>query len=145
MSEASKYDLSRILPNIPHLAERQAVAAALAKFDEVSGRESEATRDVRAKITEIRDKLNDKHRAELEAATKDLTAEEAAIRKKFETEFEMVDDYPGIDGPWQMHDDHLGCYCCEITGLPLRDDDDVIEWGDGEALKAAVEAALLVK
>ena len=56
-----------------------------------------------------------------------------AIDEQFRHQYEVV-DYPDIDSPYQMHDDYLGCYRCNISGLPLRHDDETVEWGDGEAL-----------
>lgn len=138
----SEYDLERILPHIPHLAERQAVAAALKKFEEIGEREHKLLEPVESQIREIEDAINERARAEIKTATAELKAKATALREGFKPEWDKLTDYPDIDGPWSMHDDHLGCYCCEITGLPLRLDDDTLDYGDGYALRAAVEAAL---
>lgn len=63
------------------------------------------------------------------------------IQQTFYGEYDAIDGYPDIDSPYRMHDDHLGCDICEISGLPLRDEDETVEWGDGEALACLAKNA----
>lgn len=113
---------------IPDLDGRKAVAAALAAFDDVSERQSHATRalwETKIKLDKARDKVSQMIRD---------------IEHTFRAEYDAITGYPDIYSPYQMYDDHLGCYRCEISGLPLRHDDDTVEYGDGEALACLVDA-----
>ncbi len=110
------------LDGVPDLEGRRKVLAALEAFDAVEARRSAATKS----LWETRRKL--------EAAQRKIDLEIRKIDRTFDDEMSSLESYPDIDSPYQMHDDHLGCYRCEISGLPLRHDDETVEWGDGEAL-----------
>jgi hypothetical protein len=135
--ELQKADID--LSGVDHVEERRAVAASIDRFEDISSRESEATKDVNTKIREIADRINAEAAARIAAETAELRAELKRIEAPFIDEYAALQGYPGLLDGWQMHDDHLGVYCCEISGLPLRDDDDVVEWGDGDALAVLAE------
>lgn len=118
MTVNHSFDLSMV----PDLEGRQRVAKALADFDAVGDRRDAATAAL----------WKTKHR--LEAAISMIERKIERIERTFDAEFETIEGFPDLDSPYQMHSDHLGCYCCELSGLPLRDDDETVEWGDGEAL-----------
>jgi len=108
---------------------RRRVLQALEAFDAVCERQSDATRalwDTRRK---------------LESALRKVSAEIAAVEKTFEAHYAVIEGYPDINSPYRMHDDHLGCHRCAISDLPLRHDDETVEWGDGEALACLAEQA----
>lgn len=117
------------LSMVPDLAERRRVLRALKDFDAVSERQSQATKAL----------WDTKHK--LEAAQQKLEREIECIQQTFYGEYDAIDGYPDIDSPYRMHDDHLGCDICEISGLPLRDEDETVEWGDGEALACLAKNA----
>jgi hypothetical protein len=112
---------------VPDLEGRRVVESALAAFHAIEERQSEATRALYAT------------KRKLEAAMRMIDSKIKAIDELFSEQYHTIERYPGLDSPYQMHDDHLGCYCCEISGLPLRDDDETVEYGNGEALACLVE------
>lgn len=117
------------LSMVPDLAGRRRVLQALEDFDAVSKRQSQATNALWGT------------KRKLESAQRKLDREIERINQTFNGEYDAIDGYPDIDSPYQMHDDHMGCNRCEISGLPLRNDDETVEWGDGEALACLAKNA----
>jgi hypothetical protein len=117
-AKRSLLDLSKV----PHLEERLKVAKALDDFFAMEERISEATRLKREKIRS------------LEKIISTLEKEVNTIEREIYDSADKNTDYPDIDSPFAMHDDHLGCDLCQISKLPLRHDDETIECGYGDAL-----------
>lgn len=137
----STIDLDRILPKIPRLAERQAVQAAIAASMDIYDRRDGVLDPLHAKRDAVRREYDAKC-AELRTAMFAVVdAEITTAEAPFNAELEALPGYTNASD-YQMWEDWLGCSCCDITGLPLRDDDEVIAWGEGEALVDAITAAL---
>lgn len=140
-TETTEYDLARILPKISHLVERQAVAKWLEQYNDISERREAALAPIEVEFREARKALRLKHLAEEAAMYAPFEQKITEARAPFDAEFEAIPDIPESD-EYHMDEDGTACQCCQITGLPMRADDDEIQWGDGYAMTAAIEAAL---
>jgi hypothetical protein len=135
MKTSKPHDPTQYMGKIPMLAERLAVAA-VENFHDIGTREHEALKENYAKQEAIRDELGERHRREMDAALAALRDEEERLREPFRKEHEALEGYPNSGEGWSMFDDWTGVYCCTISGLPLREDDDIVPHGHGDALAA---------
>lgn len=135
------YDLARILPKVSHLAERQALAQWLAQFNAIMERRDAALELLETEFRQARTALRIRQLTEMEAMCAPHEEKIKAAQAPFDAELAAIPD-DDVSKEYRMHDDWTGCDRCTITGLPLRDDDQVLDWDDGSALVEAVEAAL---
>jgi hypothetical protein len=110
------------LSGVSDLDGRRIVLRALQAFDAAQERESQATEHLYTLLRKL-EKLASR-------VEKDI----AKIQDNFRNNEPEIVGYPALNSPYQMHEDHTGCYTCEISGLPLRNDDQIVDWGDGYAL-----------
>lgn len=127
------------LSRISHLEARQVIKAF---FDdmEVYGEEQQATAAVREKINAaramIRKKEQELEREHLAPLRAELEAIEKPFREREQKRFEALDaklSELGVEASaFRLYDDWTGVDRCDVSGLPLMDEDITGETPDGE-------------